>query len=231
MHTPIARARHLFLLSAAVLFAAARSLADLPAAPVAKTIPVVDDYFGTKVTDPYRWMEDPKDPDLQVYLKAQSERARSILDSIPARGALEKRVQALVETITVSSNVARRRSLLFYEKIQPGSNIERLYVRDGIGGAERLLLDPDALSHDGHHQAISHVQMCIRDSSRDACPARAGTTMQVTRTQRGIPSAHAAIVASARARRILPIAAENAAPTATPRTRLACGTAFVAARG
>jgi prolyl oligopeptidase len=156
MHTHAPQLRTLGLAAAALLFAAARSHAELPAAPAAKTVPVVDDYFGTKVTDPYRWMEDPKDPDFQAYLKAQSERTRAILDSIPGRSALESRIQALEETITSSAGVARRRGLLFYEKLQPGSNLTKLYVRDGIGGAERVLLDPDTLSHEGHHQAISY---------------------------------------------------------------------------
>lgn len=144
------------LVLVALLLAAGRSLAALPAAPAAAAIPVEDAYFGTKVTDPYRWMEDPKNADLQAYLKAQSERTRAILDSIPGRRDMESRVQALVETITSSTDVSRRRSLFFYEKVQPGSNLSRLFVRDGLGGAERLLLDPAPLSHDGHHQAISY---------------------------------------------------------------------------
>jgi prolyl oligopeptidase len=155
MHAPLLRIRFVGLLSAALLLAGPRSFADLPPAPVAKTVPVVDTYFGTKISDPYRWMEDPKDSELQAYLKAQSERTRAILDSIPGRKDLETRIGALIETITSSSEVARRRSLLFYEKLQPGSNLSKLYVRDGIGGAERVLLDPETLSHDGHHQAIS----------------------------------------------------------------------------
>lgn len=156
MHAPLPRIRRVGLLSAALLLAASHVFAELPAAPVAKTVPVVDTYFGTKITDPYRWMEDPKDPALQTYLKAQSDRTRAILDSIPARKDVETRVGALMETVTSSSEVARRRSLLFYEKLQPGSNLSKIYVRDGIGGAERVLLDPGALARDGHHQAISY---------------------------------------------------------------------------
>jgi prolyl oligopeptidase len=156
MKNPARPLRALRLLSAVALFAAGRVVAALPAAPEAKAVPVEDTYFGTKVTDPYRWMEDPKNPDIQPFLKAQNDRTRAILDSIPGRHGLEGRIEALMETITSSTNVARRRSLLFYEKLQPGSNLSRLYVRDGVGGAERLLLDPDKLSQGGHHQAISH---------------------------------------------------------------------------
>ena len=104
------RLRLLGVLSVGVLVAAGRALAALPAAPEAKAAPVEDTYFGTKVTDPYRWMEDPKNPDVQAYLKAQSDRTRAILDSIPGRRAMEGRIEALVETITSSTDVNRRRS-------------------------------------------------------------------------------------------------------------------------
>ena len=60
--------------------------------PVAPVRPVVDDYFGTKITDPYRWMEDMKSPEFQAWMKAQNDYTRVIIDSIPGR-------QKLVESI------------------------------------------------------------------------------------------------------------------------------------
>ena len=148
-------------LSGAVLAAFAAlaipALAAIPAAPVAKQVPVVDDYFGTKITDPYRWMEQPNNPDLQAYLKAQRDRTRSILDSIPARKTILDRVTALFSTVTSSSNVSRRGALLFYLKLTPGAQLDKLYVRNGIGGTERVLLDPATMSSPGQQQvAISY---------------------------------------------------------------------------
>jgi prolyl oligopeptidase len=140
----------------ALLAGAAPAFAALPPPPVAKEIPVVDDYFGTKVVDPYRWMEQPGSADLAAYLKAQNDRTRAILDSIPERAALAARIRSLAETINASTDVTRRHGRLFYEKLIPGSNISKLYVREGVGGQERILVDPDAFAPPGHHKAISY---------------------------------------------------------------------------
>ena len=129
--------------------------AALPPPPDAKRIPVTDTYFGTTVVDPYRWMED-KGPDLLAYLKADNDRTRAILDSIPGRAKLATRLQALSETSNVSSGVIARRGAYFYEKLPPGANSMKLYVRSGIGGAERALVDPDAMP--GPRQALSFFE-------------------------------------------------------------------------
>jgi hypothetical protein len=77
--------------------------AALPPAPIAKQIPVTDVYYGTKVVDPYRWMEEPKSSELAAHLKAQDDRTRAILASIPGRKALVERLKAL--GLTVSTGV------------------------------------------------------------------------------------------------------------------------------
>jgi prolyl oligopeptidase len=138
--------------AAAVLACTTIAGAALPPPPDAKRIPVTDTYFGTTVIDPYRWMED-KGPDLLAYLKSDNDRTRAILDSIPGRAPLAARLQALSETSNVSSGVVARHGAYFYEKLPPGANSVKLYVRSGIGGAERALVDPDTLP--GARQALS----------------------------------------------------------------------------
>ena len=130
--------------------------AALPPAPVAKEIPVVDDYYGTKVTDPYRWMESPHSPELAEYLKAQSLRTRAVLDSIPGRNSLVQRISALVDTVNSASRVSRRAGLVFYEKIAPGQTVPVLHVREGFSGPDRVLVDPSGAAHNSGHQAISY---------------------------------------------------------------------------
>ena len=139
-----------------VLGAALPAAAALPPAPVATQVPVVDTYFGTTVTDPYRWMEQPNNPELQAYLKAQNDRTRAILDSIPARKELLARITALSDTVNSSTGVVRRKGMLFYQKIVPGSSISKVYVRSGIGGAERILIDPEKVATSGQHLALSY---------------------------------------------------------------------------
>ena len=61
---------------------------------MAQREPVVDDYFGTKVTDDYRWMEDRWSPRFKAWLQDQDTYARTILDRIPGRDILQARVAA-----------------------------------------------------------------------------------------------------------------------------------------
>jgi prolyl oligopeptidase len=138
--------------AAAVLACTTIAAAALPPPPDAKRIPVTDTYYGTTVVDPYRWMED-KGPDLLAYLKSDNDRTRAILDSIPGRATVASRLAALSETTNVSSGVVARHGAYFYEKLPPGANSVKLYVRSGIGGAERVLVDPDTMA--GPRQAIS----------------------------------------------------------------------------
>jgi prolyl oligopeptidase len=140
----------LFLASACPLFGA------IPPAPVAPRVPVVDNYFGTSITDDYRWMEASENPELTRYLKAQNDRTRLVLDSIPGRAKLGARIRALGDAIAVTTRVERRGALLFYEKLTPGSNAPRLYVREGTRGRERILLDPAQFSKSDPHLAISY---------------------------------------------------------------------------
>jgi prolyl oligopeptidase len=163
-------------LAAAVLACALAASAAIPPPPAAKKIPVTDTYFGTTVVDPYRWMESGGS-DFQAYLKAHNDRTRAILDAIPGRAALASRLQALSETSNVSSGVVSRHGTYFYEKLPPGANSTKLYVRSGIGGAERVLVDPDTLS--GPRQAISYF-MPSNDGTRVAYGLSAGGSENAT---------------------------------------------------
>ncbi len=158
------------LAAAAVLAGTTLARAALPPPPEAKRIPVTDTYFGTAVVDPYRWMESGG-PDLQAFLKAQNERTRKILDAIPGRSALAARLLALSETSNVSADVVARHGAYFYEKLPPGANSMKLYVRSGIGGAERVLVDPDKLP--GPRQAIGYFSVS-NDGARVAYGLAAG---------------------------------------------------------
>ncbi|HEY4441181.1 MAG TPA: prolyl oligopeptidase family serine peptidase, partial [Candidatus Elarobacter sp.] len=137
--------------AAIVLALTTAASAAIPPAPIAKKVPVTDTYFGTQVVDPYRWME-AKGPDLLAYLKAQNDRTRTILDSIPGRAALQARLQQLLDTTNVSQSVAVHHGTYFYQKTPPGANSAKLYTR--INGVEKVLIDPDTMA--GPRQAISY---------------------------------------------------------------------------
>ena len=71
-------------------------IAALPALPPTPKQPVTDEYFGTKVVDDYRWLEDGADPKVKAWSDAQNARARAVLDALPGRAALQPQVEALM---------------------------------------------------------------------------------------------------------------------------------------
>ena len=119
--------------------------AAAPTQPVAPVRPVTDTYFGTKVVDNYRWMEDLKSPEVQDWMKAQNEYTRDFLDKLPDRDALIKRVESLDNASVRVGGVSQFGGRYFYMKLTPQDQTPKLYARDGLGGAERLLADPQVL--------------------------------------------------------------------------------------
>ncbi|MEH6460195.1 prolyl oligopeptidase family serine peptidase [Chitinimonas sp. JJ19] len=139
----------LLTLLAATASAATVSLPAPPATPVRN---VVDDYFGTQVSDPYRWLENMQGAEFKTWLKAQANHAESVLATLPGRNALKQRLTELADAGENVADLQQAAGRLFYLKTEPGRNGRRLYVRDGRG--ERLLLDPDTLGTAGAHIAI-----------------------------------------------------------------------------
>lgn len=123
-----------------------------PAAPIH---PVTDTYFGTTVVDNYRYMENLKDPAVQSWMKAQAGYTRSVLDSLPGRADLARQVQSLIGQDLRRGNFARRGDRLFYYVMDPGANLPKLAYRDGMDGAEHVLVDPAKLATgSAHHYAL-----------------------------------------------------------------------------
>jgi prolyl oligopeptidase len=128
----------------------------LPNTPVRE---VTDTYFGTKVTDPYRWLEDTTTPDVAAWMKAQNDYTRAILASIPGRDQLLDRIKALDNAGSVVGALQVWGGRYFYFKTEPGSDNRKLYVRDKLNAAERLLVDPERLTTaDGKHFSIDYFQ-------------------------------------------------------------------------
>jgi prolyl oligopeptidase len=115
----------------------------------------MDTYFGTTIVDPYRWLEDLRAPDVRDWFTAQNSYARSVLDALPSRAALRDRLAGLASTDERVRNVQWGGDLLFYEKRRPNEDRFSLYVRTGVDGAERLLVDPARFDADHQPAAIN----------------------------------------------------------------------------
>jgi prolyl oligopeptidase len=135
-------------------FLAVVTLAVLAAQPAQLTYPptakgdVVDDYHGTRVADPYRWMEDLESPDVARWIKAQNEVTFAHLESLPMRDHFKRRITELWNYPKTGIPV-REGGRLFYTRNSGLQKQAPLYVRDNMTTAPRLLLDPNVLSQDG----------------------------------------------------------------------------------
>ena len=169
--------RRSLLLAFALPAASVSVLADadpLPSSPpLARITTVSDNYFGTTVADPYRWLEQSNTPEVATRIKVENDYARAVIARIPGRAALLQRIRALGDTDSVVTAVQRAGNRIFYLKSVPGSTIPALFVRDRIGGAERVLLDPAKRATAGHHFAIDYYSPSL-DGNMVACGVSPG---------------------------------------------------------
>lgn len=127
--------------------------AAAPAAPAFPPTPAgdtVDTYFGTRVADPYRWLEDVKAPQTVQWMKAASDHAAATLASIPGREALLARLKELDAgaSITVGRVLRTVGGMYVYESRKAGENQYSIRLRQGLQGAERTLVDTAVLARD-----------------------------------------------------------------------------------
>ena len=113
--------------------------------PMAPVRPVTDDYYGTKLVDPYRYMENLKDREVQEWMKGQNDYARAVLARIPGRERLMTRIRELDQSVPQVGATQLPGDLYLIYKQLPGEDVSKLYLRKGLGGEDRLLLDPEKI--------------------------------------------------------------------------------------
>jgi prolyl oligopeptidase len=118
--------------------------------PETKKVDVVDDYHGTKVPDPFRWLETDvrESKDVAEWVAAQNKVTNQFLESIPERPTINKRITDLwnFERFTAP---AKEGGKYFFTKNDGLQNQNVVYVADSLDGEPRMLLDPNTLSQDG----------------------------------------------------------------------------------
>jgi prolyl oligopeptidase len=126
----------------------------VPPAPVARIDIVRDTYFGETLSDPYRWMENDKDPEWLPFLKGQNDHARAVLDALPTRASLLKRVQQLSGDMVTTSRVQRAGGLIFFTQRPLGADNFKLFVRQDNRSRDRTLVDPTKASGPKGHVSL-----------------------------------------------------------------------------
>lgn len=116
--------------------------------PETKKVDQMDNYHGTEVSDPFRWLEDDNSAETAAWVTAQNELTFGYLRTIPQRAQIKERLTKLWNYEKYSAPF-KRGSRYFYSKNDGLQNQFVLYVTDSVNDAGRVLLDPNKLSEDG----------------------------------------------------------------------------------
>ena len=108
----------------------------------------IDDYFGTKVADPYRWLENDTSRQTAAWVEAENEVTNAYLQKIPFRGKLLKRLKEVANYEKIGMPF-KKHGKWYFSKNDGLQNQSVIYVMDQLGGTPRVFLDPNKLSTDG----------------------------------------------------------------------------------
>ncbi|MEO1261376.1 MAG: prolyl oligopeptidase family serine peptidase [Bacteroidota bacterium] len=116
--------------------------------PETATGDVTDEYFGTEVADPYRWLEDDNAEDTKAWVKEQNKSTFGYLDQIPFREQVRDRYEELFnyEKYSAPSRVG---DYYFFSKNDGLQNQSVIYRQKGLDGEPEVFIDPNKLSEDG----------------------------------------------------------------------------------
>jgi prolyl oligopeptidase len=116
-----------------------------PPTPVGDTVDVL---HGERIPDPYRWLENGEAPETRSWTEQQNALTEAYLAAWPARERIRRRLEALL-AIGAIGVPAPVRGRYFYQRRDGRQNQPVLYVRDGVDGDDRVLLDPNTLDDSG----------------------------------------------------------------------------------
>ena len=119
-----------------------------PVYPNTRTVEQIDDYHGTPVPDPYRWLEDVDSDETLEWIGQQNELTFSMLEDLPARPGIKKRLTELWD-FSKAWAPYKKGNRYFQERNSGLQNQNVLYVMESVQSEPRVLLDPNTLSQDG----------------------------------------------------------------------------------
>ncbi len=132
----------------------------LPPPPEVKAVPVTDDYFGTRIVDNYRWLEDASSPATKTFIDAENAYTQRYMEQARIRPEISDELSALEQVTTWTVPIARGNDL-FFTKLLAGEDQPSIYVRHGWTGKDERLIDPAQFSRD------PNTSVELEDVSRD----------------------------------------------------------------
>jgi prolyl oligopeptidase len=124
--------------------------------PQAKKSDVVEDYHGTKVADPYRWLEDADAAETAAWVEAENKVTQAYLAGLPSRARYKERLTALYNYERYS-RFQKAGARYLFQRNDGLQNQDVIYAADSLTGKERVLLDPNKLRADGTAALTEHV--------------------------------------------------------------------------
>lgn len=136
--------KHLFTLLTAAI---AMNLNAQLKYPDTKKVDHTDEYFGAKIQDPYRWLEDDLSAETKAWVEAENKVTFGYLDQIPLRDQLKKQLTEIWNYEKISAPFKEGKFTYFYKN----NGLQQHYViyRQAEGGKEEVFLDPNKFSKDG----------------------------------------------------------------------------------
>ena len=119
-----------------------------PTYPITDTVNQSDDYFGTAITDKYRWLENDTLAQTAAWVKAQNAVTESYLANIPFRNNIQKRYTEIWDYAKYSAPFKKGENYFFY-KNDGLQNQAVLYIQAGLDAEPKVFIDPNTLSKDG----------------------------------------------------------------------------------
>lgn len=116
--------------------------------PATRKDNVTDDYFGTKISDPYRWLEDDNSEETKKWVDEQNKVTFDFLGKIPFRQQMKERLTQVWNFEKMGAPFKKGKYYFFY-KNDGLQNQSPLYVQEGLSGSPRVLIDPNKFSADG----------------------------------------------------------------------------------
>jgi len=142
--------------------------------PPTRVVDVVHTYGVVRLPDPFVWLEDNRDPEVEAWFRAQDAHARSFIAGLPGRAALIERIREIDEAKAVQIHTFERvGGRYFYLRQAIGEEVASLYFRDGLDGEERLVVDPARFARSGGVYSI-HGSSPAPDGALTAVAIEAG---------------------------------------------------------
>ena len=116
--------------------------------PYTRIVNQVDDYFGTKVADPYRWLEDLDSDEVLDWAHSQQDVTQQYLDEIPFTDKIDQILKSKWDYERMGRPFHRVNRYFYYHNTGL-QNHSILYYKDGIDGDAKVLIDPNSFSDDG----------------------------------------------------------------------------------